>query len=113
METVTVIQGAMNAITVNGVEYVPRQTPADERLRIVIVDNRGLTFVGKVSLTGEDQWLSIREARCVIYWGTTQHIAELANAPTSKVRLGLARDVLVRRNNVIAVYDCGEGWNGK
>ena len=49
-----------------------------EVMRIAIVDNRGLTFVGYMDIHKNDYWVTIRDARCVIYWGTTKHLAELA-----------------------------------
>jgi hypothetical protein len=105
-------------LSVNGVDYVRKDSipqnvtvPLEnEAMRIVCVDNRGLTFVGKCSLDEKGEWLTIKDAMCVIYWGTTQHIAELVNGPTSKTRLGKAQTVRVRAENVVFVYDCVSGW---
>ena len=97
-------------IEIDGVQY-QKVEAEDERLRLVIVDNRGLTFIGRCRLDGNDEWMLIRDARCVIYWGTTKHVAELVKGPTTKTQFGLARDVRIRCQNVIAVYDCEEeGW---
>lgn len=98
-------------IELNGVTYVREVLPDDERLRIVIADNRGLTFVGCCSLSGNSEWITIRDARCVILWGTDKHLAQLAtDGPRPNTKLGETRDVVIRRANVVAVYDCGEAW---
>lgn len=100
----------MDKVIVDGVEFRPADK-GGEAMRIVIVDNRGLTFVGKCSLDGDGEWIKIRNARCIIYWGTTHHLAELVGGPTSKTRLGKSQSVTVRRANIVAVYDCiSGGW---
>lgn len=97
-----------DVITVDGVSY--RRITADgEQMRIVVVDNRGLTFVGSCNPYVEDEWIAIREARCIIRWGTTGHLAELCAGPLSQTKLGNREDVTVRRANIVAVYDCAEG----
>jgi hypothetical protein len=97
-------------IVVDGVEYEPVKTDA-EKLMIVCVDNRGLTFIGRVNLESQEEFLTIRKARCIIYWGTSQHISELVSGPTSKTRLGKSEDVIVQKNNIIFAYEADpEGW---
>ena len=100
-----------DGITVDGVDYVRADRDVEcERLRIAIVDNRGLTFVGLMPLADSGEWVLIRRARCIIRWGTTKHLAEIASGPTSNTRLGATADVLIRRENIVAVYDAGDGW---
>lgn len=79
-------------------------------LSIIIVDNRGLTFVGRVDWeTTIHGLVCIRDARCVIRWGTSQHLAELAESgPTENTVLGAARDVFVA--NIVALYECSGEW---
>jgi len=91
----------------------PLPNDPDLKTRIVCVDNRGLTFVGKTTLKADNNgWVIIYKAQCIVYWGTTKHIAELAKGPTSKTRLGETRTVRVRLNNIQFVYDCNFGaWN--
>lgn len=103
-------------IAIDGVEYRPvgeEPARAGEAMRIVIADNRGLTFVGRFSLDGTDEFVTIYGARCVIRWGTTKHLAQLADGPTSNTLLGAERTVRVPRRNIVAVYECGDAWNSK
>jgi hypothetical protein len=97
-----------NEIVVNGIRYLAVDS-GGERMRIICVDNRGLLFVGRCDLSGDGEWIVIHGARCIIRWGTTEHVAELCAGPTGKTRLGAARDVAVRRENIAFVYDA-EGW---
>jgi hypothetical protein len=98
----------MDCITVNGVEYRPVEKRGT--LSIVIVDNRGLTFVGEVEFETQMNGMTlIRNARCVIRWGTSQHLAQLAESgPMNDTVLGASRDVYVA--DVIALYECSEKW---
>ena len=95
-----------DSIIVDGVEYRPIQK--DGGLSIVIVDNRGLTFVGYVTPSGDG--FTIRDARCVIRWGTSEHLAELAaNGPFPNTTLGHKRDVWVQQ--IVLRYSCSESWD--
>lgn len=99
-------------IVVDDVEYQEVDV-SGERLMIVCVDNRGLTFVGKCDLSKGEDLITIRDARCIVYWGTTKHIGELVGGPTDKTRLGFQHDVIVGRKNIVFAYDCNEeAWNG-
>ena len=81
---------------------------ADDHLMIVGVDNRGLTFIGWVDLSGEGM-ITIKDARCIIRWGTTEHLAELAeDGPTENTMLGRARDVIVNKHNIQFAYYANE-----
>jgi len=97
-------------IVVDGVEY-KKVGSNGEKMMIVCVDNRGLTFIGKCNLDAEGEWITIRDARCIIYWGTSNHIAELTTGPNSETRLGAKEDVIVRRHNIVFAYEAGEAWN--
>lgn len=100
----------MENVVINGIEYTP-VTPGGEEKMILIVDNRGLTFVGDVDLSGDSDDVLIRNARCIIWWGTKLHLAELIDGPLEETRLGAAADVIVSRRNIICRYTCGDGWN--
>jgi len=104
----------MKNVTIDGTDYQPVNTEG-ETLRIVVADNRGLTFVGMCKDPAEIDpacWLTIRDARCVIRWGTTSHIAQLAaEGPSANTRLGVARTVRVRVLSCVFYYDCNvEAW---
>ena len=99
-------------VTIDGTVYAPKPEPTD--LQIVMVDNHGLTFVGNCIAITDTAMHVIRDARCVIRWGTTQHLSELAaHGPTENTRLStVPRDVRV--SEVVLVYDCDrEAWHGK
>lgn len=98
-------------IVVDGVTYRRHESSAGERLRLVIVDNRGLTFVGRCDLSGDAEQIIIYNARCVIRWGTNGHLAELVAGPTDETVLGVHADVVVFRRHLVAAYVvCEEGW---
>ena len=99
---------AARTIVVDGVEYAPVNCDG-ERMRILIVDNRGLTFVGLVDLASPGEWVTIRNARCIVRWGTSRHLAELVNGPLPNTLLGSRHDATVRRNNIVLVYDVEQG----
>ncbi len=101
---------AKKKIVVDGVEY-EQVGNIGERMMIICVDNRGLTFVGKCNLDGDGELMKIRDARCIVYWGTSKHIAEIASGPTSNTRLGAAESVIINRRNIVFAYEAGEGWN--
>ena len=100
-------------VIIDGQVYVPKPEPTD--LQIVIVDNRGLTFVGHYAAARTDTGLHIiRDARCVIRWGTDQHLSQLAaeGPKLDTVISTVPRDVRV--SEVVLVYDCDrEAWDGK
>jgi len=49
-------------ITVDGIEYERVEKDTGEKMHIVIVDNRGLTFVGRCDLSGDNEQIVIRDA---------------------------------------------------
>jgi len=94
-------------VIIDGRKYREAST-VGEATRLVLVDNRGLLFVGKTSLIQDDLgFITIHDARCVVYWGTTKHIAELCDGPTPKTKLGKQKTVRVQ--STMAVYDCADG----
>jgi len=98
---------------IDGQLYEKAETKG-EKMRIVIVDNRGLMYVGKTNLEPDDKGhVLIRDARCVVYWGTTKHIAELIGGPTGKTRLGAVGDVSFRAENLVVFYDVADDWATK
>lgn len=97
-------------VIIDGIEYAPFHKE-DEAMRIVIVDNRGLTFVGKCNINQPmGTIVTIRDARCIIQWGTTDHAAELVDGPTHTTKLGATADVEFLIDNLIISYRCTGGW---
>ena len=99
------------SVMIDGVEYVKKDTLGGKQKMIVICDNRGLTMVGDINLNEEKDWLTIKNAQCVIRWGTKHHLAEIADGPTEKTILGQKESFIVNKNNIIGAYLCGDGWN--
>ena len=92
-------------LIVDDVEY-EQKSCGHECLGIIVVDNRGLMFVGYFDLSGDSEWITIRKARCVINWGTiTEHVAGLCDGPRESTKLGKSRDVIVRRENIQFAYE--------
>ena len=104
---------AMNNVEIDGVRYVPQDNKPDGlRLYLVCVDNRGLLFVGYCNPKTKDDFFVIHEARCVISWGTKNHVAELCNGPTESTKLGAINDVTVKKDNVVYYYEVNEDAAG-
>ena len=83
-----------NTITVNGEEY-QKVIPGGCFKAIVIIDNRGLMFVGDLaSERNKDGMCIMKNARCIIRWGTKNHFAELVNGCNENTKLGAAADMV-------------------
>lgn len=99
----------MAKVKVDGEEYVKKTKRAGERLVIIVVDNRGLTFVGRGDPKSDGETMTIKDARCLIRWGTSHHLAELIDGPKENTKLGAKGDVNI--NDFIIFYDADEkGW---
>jgi len=97
-------------IEVNGKKYKAIDSEGLS-LKLICVDNRGLLFVGNVDLSGSSEFVTIHDAQCIIVWGTTQHVAEICDGPTSSTRLGAKKSVDILRKNIIYSYDASiKGW---
>lgn len=71
-------------VIINNVKYVPEKETGPIKIAVL---QRGFVYVGHVSR--DDDLVTIRNARCLIRWGTTKHLAELANnGPLPEARLG-------------------------
>jgi len=103
-------QSTEDKMNIDGIEYVPARTELEE-MRITIVDRSGLTFVGRVNIYEDAEILTIKDARCVIRWGTGKHLAQLVNGPTGDTRLGCMADVQVLKRNLVASYLVEGGWS--
>ena len=75
----------MKEVVIDGVTYV-KAGEIGEGMSVVVVDSSGLTYVGLFDVENPGK---IRNARCVIRWGTTGHLSELANkGPLENTKLG-------------------------
>lgn len=85
---------------------------SSEPLRIIMNDDRGLCLVGNVDLSGDGWLCEIKNARCIIRWGTKEHLAELAEkGPMANTVLGFQKTQKIPRNRITLVIDCNaENW---
>jgi len=90
-------------LKIDGVVYKAIENRTETK-KLICVDNRGLLFVGNADLSGENEEIIIRNARCVIQWGTSGHVAELINGPLENTKLGAKADVTVYRKNIVFWY---------
>lgn len=83
-----------------------------EPLRIIMNDDRGLCLVGNVDLSGDEWLVEVKNARCIIRWGTTGHLAELAKkGPLENTRFGESFTQKIPRSRIALVIDCvKEAW---
>ena len=97
-------------VTIDGIKYMPVQADGEEQ-RIVVVDNRGLTFVGMVNINQKPGTIvTIRKARCIIRWGTQFHLAELVNGPLENTILGATADADFLIDNLVVSYKVSGDW---
>lgn len=89
----------------------PAPEASPEAFRIAVLD-RGFVYVGRCRWEGD--FLVIRGARNVRYWGTTQGLGQLAlSGPTDKTKLDAAGTVRVPVRALIHLIDTEESaWNG-
>lgn len=93
-------------VDINGITYERVDLP-DQRLVILVADNRGLTFIGRCSLEqlhSDSKTIDVSGARCIIRWGTSGHLAELVDGPKDKTRLGVSADVVLFRGGATLYY---------
>jgi hypothetical protein len=72
-------------------DSVPQVDPERAPLAILMNNDRGLCIVGHADMSGDgpDDMIPVPDARCIIRWGTTRHLAELAKkGPMSNTKLG-------------------------
>lgn len=112
--------GQPETMKIDDVEYVRKDSvinePVDETtepLRIIMNDDRGLCLVGNVDLSGDNWLVKIKNARCIIRWGTSEHLAELADkGPMENTRLGYKYTHTMPRDRISLIIDCKKGaWD--
>lgn len=90
-------------------------TPVDEStepLRIIMNDDRGLCLVGNVNLDTENWLVEIKNARCIIRWGTKAHLSELADKGIlPNTSMGHTYTHKMPRSKIALVLECNmENW---
>lgn len=98
----------MKEIVVDGIKYIPMQDFGP--IKIVVLE-RGFVYVGRVESDIADD-ITIRGARSLIRWGTTEHLGQLVNGPLPNTKLGSSCTVQVRRGQVIHMIEVNnDAWN--
>lgn len=88
---------------IDGVLYEP-VTGGDTK---IVVCDRGFVLVGRVTIA--DNYVTIRDCRCVRSWGTTRGLGEIAAAgPTSSTKLDAQPTTRVHELQVVQMIDCVE-----
>jgi len=77
----------------------------NDKLHLVICDNRGLTLLGQCIFDNDSDFIEIKDARCVCTWGVSGHLAELIHGPTSRTKLGAKGTFFVSRSSIVGYYE--------
>ncbi len=75
----------------------------ESSIEIVVIDH-GFVYVGRCEYQAHS--VTIHGARCLIRWGTTEHLGQLRNGPRDETKLGASCTVEVKQariNHVIEV----------
>lgn len=85
--------------------------PVNHGLAIVIAD-RGWVFVGEA--TTDYDFVTIKGARCIRRWGTSEGLGELASkGPRPNTQLDAPVDMKIAARALIAIVPCEQSaWNG-
>lgn len=77
---------------------------------VLVVADRGFVWVGQTTTT--ENWVEIKDARCVRRWGTSEGLNELAKkGPLPTTKLDAPADLKVSRKALIALIPCeAEKW---
>ena len=97
----------MKEITVDGVRYAPVDDSGE--IKIVVLE-RGFVYVGRCSEVMDDggDKITIRDARSIIRWGTTEHLGELVDGPKENTKLGASCTVMARVQQVIHMIEVNQ-----
>jgi hypothetical protein len=92
---------------IDDVKYVRADAVPDTKgdVKIVVLD-RGFVYVGRVE--HDENWLTIRNAKNIRYWGTSKGLGELVNGPLKDTKLDASGTVRAPMRAVIAVIDASE-----
>ncbi len=91
-----------NDVVIDGVKY---RAVKNGNIKIVVLE-RGFVYVGYVEET--DTKIIITNARCLIRWGTKNHLGELAEGPSENTKLGDPCIVMARLEQVIHTIEVNQ-----
>jgi len=93
-----------NTINIDGVEYIRKDsvTGTGGDIKIVVLD-RGFVYVGYVAI--EEEFIVIRHAKNIRYWGTKNGLGELVNGPLPETKLDPAGTVRAAKRALISLID--------
>lgn len=93
-----------STISIDGVEYIRKDSVADTDgdIKIVVLD-RGFVYVGYVTI--EDEFVVIRHAKNIRYWGTKNGLGELVSGPLAETKLDHAGTVRAAKRALISLID--------
>ena len=102
----------MKTITIDGIEYVPKESLPKGNVKIVILQ-RGWVKVGRFYQDGVN--CRLENCATIRSWGTTKGLGEIAiGGPTSKTILDPEPTCRFHELTVIATIDCvEEKWANK
>lgn len=98
-------------ITIDEVKYVRADSIAatEGDIKIVVLD-RGFVYVGRVSDEGD--YIIIKHAKNIRFWGTSKGLGELVNGPLSGTKLDNAGTVRAPSRALISMIDVEQAkWN--
>ena len=97
------------SIKIDNVEYIRKDKTTEGEIKIAVLD-RGYQYVGNVTM--EDNFVVIRNAKNIRYWGTTKGLGELVNGPTSTTKLDNVGTVRVNTKALISLIDVDQAkWS--
>lgn len=102
----------IETIKIDDVEYIRKDAVADTKgdIKIAVLD-RGFVYVGRISYEGD--FVVLKNAKNIRYWGTTSGLGELVNGPTKTTKLDVVGTVRVRGRALIFTIDVVESkWSG-
>ncbi len=98
-------------LKIDDVEYIRKDSVAQTEgdIKIVVLD-RGFVYVGSVSK--EEDFIVIRNAKNIRQWGTTKGLGELIGGPLSETKLDNAGTVRAPFRALISLIDVEQAkWN--
>lgn len=88
------MQQNVTGISINGIEYVPKDFSKIEHtgpIKIVVLQ-RGWVYIGRFERYEND--CKLHNSYCIRTWGTTKGLAELVNGATSSTKLDKCEGVV-------------------